>query len=280
LDAPIVNWPTIERTDQFARQLGFYAKGNIFGLDYRVAVVRPFTTTVPPLTPGGPANYNNFQNTWAYSGYFQYMFWDIEPNTLPYTVGTWIGTKRVLNVGAGYHIHPDGVAYITDDGELETKPLIATGVDMFADVPLSKRPNGGAITGYGVYYYYDFGPNNVRNIGIMNPGDPGSGTSFNGPGNAYPVIGTSHTFYGQLGWLLPWKINQVRFQPYLVSQMSKFQALEDPMFQFGVGGNVFIHGHNAKVTLEYRNRPIFDAETLRVDSRKGNSFVLQFHLFI
>ncbi|MEM9731787.1 MAG: hypothetical protein AAF997_24640, partial [Myxococcota bacterium] len=47
LDAPIVNWPTIERTDQFARQLGFYAKGNIFGLDYRVAVVRPFTTTVP-----------------------------------------------------------------------------------------------------------------------------------------------------------------------------------------------------------------------------------------
>ncbi len=51
------------------------------------------------------------------------------------------------------------------------------------------------------------------------------------------------------------------------------------MFQFGVGVNMFIHGHNAKVTLEYRNRPIFDASG-NVESRKGNSFVLQMHLFI
>ena len=37
--------------------------------------------------------------------------------------------------------------------------------------------------------------------------------------------------------------------------------------------------HNAKVTLEYRNRPIFNADGT-VESRKGNSFILQMQLFI
>jgi hypothetical protein len=42
---------------------------------------------------------------------------------------------------------------------------------------------------------------------------------------------------------------------------------------------MFVHRHNAKVTLEYRNRPIYNPDG-RVGSRKGNSFVLQMHLFI
>ena len=51
------------------------------------------------------------------------------------------------------------------------------------------------------------------------------------------------------------------------------------MHHIGVGANMFIHRHNAKVTLEYRNRPIYDSSG-RVESRKGNSFVLQWHMFI
>ena len=50
------------------------------------------------------------------------------------------------------------------------------------------------------------------------------------------------------------------------------------MHHFGLGVNMFIHRHNAKVTLEYRNRPIFDADG-KVN-RKGNSFILQWHMFI
>ena len=52
------------------------------------------------------------------------------------------------------------------------------------------------------------------------------------------------------------------------------------MAHVGVGLNMFIHKHNAKVTLEYRNRPIFDAKREPCSSRKGNSFVLQMHLFL
>ena len=34
LDAPIFNWTNIEATDQFARQFGIYAKGQLDRLDY------------------------------------------------------------------------------------------------------------------------------------------------------------------------------------------------------------------------------------------------------
>jgi hypothetical protein len=49
MDAPISNWFTIERTDQFARQMGLFAHGQIEGFDYRIALNRPFT---PPRTLG------------------------------------------------------------------------------------------------------------------------------------------------------------------------------------------------------------------------------------
>jgi hypothetical protein len=45
----------------------------------------------------------------------------------------------------------------------------------------------------------------VRNIGANNPAtgvDPDE-ASFNGPGNAYPLVGTGKTFYVQAGFLFP-----------------------------------------------------------------------------
>jgi hypothetical protein len=57
------------------------------------------------------------------------------------------------------------------------------------------------------------------------------------------------------------------------------------MHHVGVGINMFVHNHNAKVTLEYRNRPIFNRldesdSPGKVRNRQGNSFVLQLHMFI
>jgi hypothetical protein len=279
LDAPILNWPTIERTDQFARQMGIYFKGKAGLFDYRVAVVRPFSTSVgTATTPVG--NYNDYANTWGYSGYFMFQFLDKESNTLPYMVGTYIGAKKVFNLGFGGHAQPKGIAYFnTTTNELRERTLYIASGDLFLDIPF-KAEKGGAATWYGAYYWMDFGPNNIRNIGIMNPGDAGSGTTFAGQGNAYPMIGTGHTIYSELGILLPGTVGKsIQFQPYLNTQISKFEILEDAMIHFGAGINMFIHRHNAKVTLEYRNRPIFDTNGNQ-SSRKGNSFVLQMHLFI
>jgi len=294
LDLPIVNWPLIERTDQFARQMGFYLKGKFGLFDYRVSVTRPFTPfevslnpgTVPDLPPGNPgtANFRN-TNTWAYAGYFMLQFKDIESNVLPYTVGTYIGAKKVLNLGFGGYVQPWAMSYLTDctdptDATTCTSKastnVIASG-DLFLDMPF-KTENGGAATWYAVYYYMNFGPDFLRNIGIMNPADPGTGVQ--GGGNAYPMIGTGHTVYSELGFVLPFTVGEgIKFQPYVNTQLSKFEALDDMMAHFGLGLNMFVHNHNAKVSLEYRNRPIFGADG-KVDNRKGNSFILQMHLFI
>jgi len=150
---------------------------------------------------------------------------------------------------------------------------------LFLDIPFQAE-KGGAATWYGAYYHTDFGPNNIRNIGIMNPGDAGSGTSASGQGNQYAMLGTGDSVYSELGILIPGTVGEsIQFQPYVNTQLSWWQAYEDIMAHVGVGLNMFIHKHNAKVTLEYRNRPIFDASG-NVLNRKGNSFVLQMHLFI
>jgi hypothetical protein len=158
---------------------------------------------------------------------------------------------------------------------------IASG-DLFLDIPF-KGQDKGAATWYGVYWRQDFGPNNLRYVGIMNPGDAGSGIASpgSGRGNQYPTIGTGHTGYTELGILLPGKVGAtgMQFQWYVNYQASGFEALNDAMHHVGTGINMFVHRHNAKVTLEYRNRPIYNPDG-RVGSRKGNSFILQMHLFI
>jgi hypothetical protein len=286
LDSPIFTWPTIEATDQFARQLGVYAKGKAGLFDYRVAVVRPFAAPFDPAAPlappaSGAGTYNPTANTFGYSGYFQFQFLDIESNVLPYTVGTYIGAKKVFNWGFGGHAQPIGIWYQDAATTFKKRALYIASTDLFLDIPF-KTANGGAATWYGAYYRTDFGPNNIRSVGIMNPGDAGSGTSGSGRGNQYAMLGTGHSGYSELGILIPGTVgDEIQFQPYINTQLSKWDAYQDIMAHFGVGLNMFIHRHNAKVTLEYRNRPIFDSSgTGNVESRKGNSFVLQMHLFI
>jgi hypothetical protein len=284
LDAPIMNWPTIERTDQFARQLGLYAKGKAGLFDYRVAVVRPFTTSVfdpaTGLPVGTTGNYNDTANTWGYSGYFQFQFLDIESNVLPYMVGTYIGAKKVFNWGFGGHAQPSGIAYHDPADPTGTtvkkQALWIASTDLFLDIPF-KAEKGGAATWYGAYYYMDFGPNNIRNIGIMNPGDALPGGV---QGNSYAMLGTGNTGYSELGFLIPGTVGEsIQFQPYVNTQIAKWEAYNDIMAHVGVGVNMFIHRHNAKVTLEYRNRPIQDLSG-NVVNRKGNSLVLQMHVFL
>ena len=86
--------------------------------------------------------------------------------------------------------------------------------------------------------------------------------------------------YSELGILIPGTVGEsIQFQPYVNTQIAKWEAHNDMMAHVGVGVNMFIHRHNAKVTLEYRNRPIQDSSG-NVLNRKGNSLVLQMHLFL
>ena len=99
------------------------------------------------------------------------------------------------------------------------------------------------------------GPHDASNAFVsINPG--AGGTSFNGGGNAYPVIGTGDHGYLQVGYLLP---GDAWVQPYLDVQASFMDAVADPLLVLGAGANWYLHGQHAELTLHYRARPIVAA---------------------
>ena len=280
LDGPILNWPTIEASDQFGHQLGIFAKGKFGALDYRVAVNRPFTRDAT-LRPG-VTDFDVSSTDIAWAGYLQWMFADQESDLLPYAAGTYLGSKRVLNVGLGAHYQADAMARCQVDGEgmcgsgKESFDMLLLGADVFADMPVGD----GAVTAYSAYYYYDFGPDFVRQIGIMTLGAAPEGPSptVNGAGNRYPSIGTGHHVYLQGGYLLPMHLGTTRLQPYATLQFSVMDAFADPMIVPEVGVNWLISGHNVKITAHYRNRPLFvvrEGEDKPVADGRASEFITQ-----
>lgn len=180
IDAPIFNWYNIEVGDQFARQFGFFLKGKAGRLDYRVHVNKPFATNTvatPALEP--IAVDNNGVSKAAYGGYFMYQFLEKESNVLPFTVGSYLGTKKVFNIGAGFYNQAEGTvtSRLVNDGAdttLTKHDINLFGVDVFADIPFGGEKNM-AVTAYSVYYMHDWGPNYYRSVGIMNVGTNDTG---------------------------------------------------------------------------------------------------------
>ncbi|MBC8043907.1 MAG: hypothetical protein IAF08_10745, partial [Rhizobacter sp.] len=134
--------------------------------------------------------------------------------------------------------------------------------------PFGEGDNKMAVTVYGVYYNYDFGPNYVRNIGIANIAtnstNPTDTLAFrqnipaSGAGASFPHVGTGSIFHLEAGLLLPPNVPGIgKLQPYATFTYSKFNRLNDPMVLIEGGVNWFLEGHHAKFTLHYRNRPVF-----------------------
>lgn len=282
LDAPIFNWPNIEASDQFARQFGVYAKGQLGRLDYRVALNKPFVNGIKAseVKKDGEAK-NIFTENYAYSGYVNWMFLDKESNVLPYFVGSHLGTKNVCNLGFGWYHQNDASLYKTAT-DSSYYGHTALGIDFFLDKSLNKE-KGTAISVLATLYLLDYGPNYIRNIGILNEHTTPtpSETSYAGGGNAQPTIGTGTIGYVQAGYLLPKFKNGTAFMPYITTTYKDFERLKDPSLQYGVGLNYFISGHNAKITAEFATRPVYKntgSEIVRDGSR--GQFTLQTQVFL
>jgi hypothetical protein len=267
MDAPIFNWATIEATDQFARYMGIYAKGQVGKIDYRVSVNDPFKTNNDGTIAENVAHYSPRNNDKIYQGYFQYMFWDVESNKLPFAVGTYLGAKKVFNIGGGFLQNSNAMWSETSAKDPVAKDtvyhqMLLWCIDAFLDMPLNKE-KGTAITAYVGYFNYNFGPNNIRYIGIMNPVDGG------GPqrGNAVPTLGTGTYRYAQAGFLLPKLKNGAMLQPYAAYSHALLEGLRDaekniiPVHIPDIGINYYLAGHHAKLTLNSRFRPDFTNTT-------------------
>lgn len=230
-------WATLGLSDQFARHLGIYAKGSFGKFQYRVSVNEAETNnlqaTVVPINDG-PAIYSGRRLLGSkeagkvYTGYFDYAFFDAESNFLPYKVGSYVGTKKVFNIGAGFFMHPNGAIVADGAGNLSGQDVTIFAVDAFYDAPIGG--NGGAITAYALYQNTDYGKNFTL------------GTTYE----------TGSLLHGHLGYVLPVK-TKTKIQPYLSFDSRQIDALDDDASQFGIGTNFYLSGHNSKLTLEYQS---------------------------
>lgn len=300
LDAPIFNWANIEATDQFARQFGIYAKGQILKgrLDYRVHLNKPFVSGTAPnavgKTTAGAVNpatagiaVNVLNENWSQGGYFKYMFKDKESNVYPFEVGSYLGSKHIFNVGAGFYRHKGATMSFGQTGSSTNRDSsfhdqLCFGADVIYEKPINKA-KGTMFHALVTYYNYNFGPGYLRNIGILNEHLTAATLtdSWSGGGNSQPTIGTGSILYGQFGFKGANLRNGQSFMPYATVTYKNFERLADPSTQFGVGVNYFVGGHNAKITAEYQTRPIYKLENGSINNvgSKGQ-FILQTHIFL
>jgi len=287
IDAPIFNWPLIENSDQFARQVGLFAKGKYGKLEYRLSYNKPYATNLTPTNTTNASNAvavdNSGMTKWSKAGYFEYQFLDQEANVLPFKVGSYLGTKKVFNIGAGFYTAPDATK-TSVNSTINKHDIKLFSADVFLDMPIGKKENKMAVTAYSVLYDYDFGPNYLRNVGIMNIGsvDPNftGSRAIAGAGNAQPTIGSGNIWYTQAGVLLPCKDAKpkIRIQPFGAVTYKDFDALEQSSTQFDVGSNFFLDGHHAKITAQYSTRPVYTSLTNRSGSL--GDFIVQLQIYL
>lgn len=315
VDAPITNWPYINTFDQFGRHLGIFIKGQIGLVNYQFSLNKPFnvasrvlqrgTSAENPGTPTDAVKANVSASSMMFNGYVDLQFLDKEANTLPYRVGTYLGGKKVLNVGVGFSFLKDAYGKFVendedddsgddasqaedeteaeddfyaddwdgDDRQQDLSNMFLFAADVFADLPLGEGGKAGALTAYGVYYHYKMGNTGPAIIGLMNPADVGN------TGNAYPLLGDGNHVYLQAGYLLPFEAGLTRFQLYFTTQLSKFTNLDNMATTIGGGLNWLILGHHAKLTLHYRARPVVDPEVPTRMSGHKSEVILQSQIF-
>lgn len=311
MDLPTVEETANDVSDQFVRKMGIYAKGKIGGFDYRLSAANPYpvqtTTTAPgiaavatlpaPAPPGSgmPAQraaYNTaYYSTRApemqYQGYFMWQFLDKESNQVPYNNGSYLGKKRVLNLGAGFEYQQNAMVYRAGaaDTAMRFTASQQLGADIFYDSYLDKEKQN-AITAYVAYLHYDFGPNFLRNAAAMNTATGVAGiSSFNGPGNSMPLMGTGYVLYGQAAYLFKKNLlgRQGTLQPYASGFYAQYNRLKDPAMVYDLGINWLINGQNAKISLDYQSRPIFYQDAVSGDiseskSARRGQIVLQYQV--
>lgn len=284
LDAPLYQQVTNGINDQFLRKLSVYAKGQIGRLDYRIAASSPMTVTnsaTPIPAISHDASFSLNPPKWQTQGYLMWQFFEKENNVNPYTTGTYLGNKKVLNVGAGWIHQKDAMWSLNQQNDTVSHDLLLLNADVFLDLPLSEK--GNAITAYVAGSTYQMGPNYYRDIAVMNPANGTKNGSLNGSGNGVPMIGSGTTLYGQIGYKFKnGLMNEAgTIQPYAAFQYSDLKKLKDPVIIWNVGVNYLIHNnHTGKLSLDYQSRPVFEADALGdyVQTKRKGMLVLQYQI--
>lgn len=268
LDTPLFSLFTVNKNDNLARNLGLFAKGNIGKWNYVATVKNPIKITDAPKL--NVVDFANGAPEKQYSLLLKYDFLDVESNKNSYSggAGTYIGTKKIFNISAGGVFQKKMMSEKLNDDSVQFYDYKNISTELFLDTPISEKND--AITAYLAFFHTDFGRNYLRYVGANDVTD----ASATG-GNKFPMMGSGNTLFFQGGYLLPKFEKLPRIQPHISIQHSKFHALNDAVTVYDLGVNLFMKGHDQKLTLSYQNRPLFDNGS--VTSRKG-MVILQYQI--
>ena len=235
LDNNRQSWATIGLSDQFARHIGVFMKGKFGKLQYRVAINDAITNGLdarPAVNGeavyGGASILGTKDAGKTFAGYFEYNLLDQESNFLPFKVGTYLGGKKVFNIGAGFFLHPNGSVKM-ENGNAVGEDVSIFALDAFYDTPLGD--NGSALTAYATFQSNQYGENYL-----------------------YSAYGTGNMVYSHVGYVFAGDKSKTRYQPYLSYGSSSYDGSSNDRNVFGLGVNAYMSGHNSKLTLEYKSQ--------------------------
>lgn len=267
IDFPLFNFPTLERSDQFGRQLGIFTHGNIAKFNYRFSVNKPFATDMVPAKENTAVDASSHK-TLSKAGYVYYQFKEIENNTTAFLAGTYLGDKEILNIGGGFYQANDATQS-RDGNKIQKHNNLVLGFDIFYDKPFSINNKKSNLTVYSVLYQYNYGPNYTRLAGVMNPGTLSASATLNafeGAGNNHINLGTGRIFYTQTAWVLP-SNNTIKFQPFGTYAYKNLTAIKQIGHFYDIGTHVLINKHQAKLSLQYSNKPLYAMDAQQVLKR-------------
>ena len=204
------------------RDNGVAVWGNLLDakLQYRVMVANGRDDSAAP------------SNKLRYTGRVHYTFWDPEYN-YGY-LGTYLGTSKVLTVGAAYDSQED-VVYGNYPMRSDPKSYRAWTVDAFMEYPAAS----GVYTLSGAYFDYDTG--NASNLT---------------PDASFPVGADLKGYYVKAGYMLPNKVGPGRLQFFARHEEADYGIKIGNAEYYdrtwnSIGVNYYLDGQKLKLTAEF-----------------------------
>ncbi len=166
--------------------------------------------------------------------------------------GTYLGTQRVLTIGAAYDYQKDAV-YANLPGRQDARDYSAWTADIFYEEPM----DAGTLTLSAAYMDYSVD-------GALNSGAPFADTSVD-------PSAEMKAYYVKGGWLFPEPIGIGRLQLYARHEGSDFDRNDDFYDQTtnAIGANYYIDGQQLKLTFEYAQVD-FDEEHPTINSLRDH----------
>ncbi len=277
-DIDFIAAPFVNVYDDILRRMGVYARGARGGLDYRIVAAKPaFYGNRSTKTIGRDAGFSNREPDFQLSGYIKYQFLEHESQLSPYSPGTYMGKKNILNIGAGA-LHQPNTTWQLNGNDTVYNTARSLAADLFFE---KKMAQNRGLTLYLAWVNHRMGRNFMRYMGANNPSTAASpGEYVNGKGNNAPIVGTGHIWYIQAAYIRPAdRENQTQLQPYASMEYSRFQALNGPAVICNAGFHYYMNGHRSKLTFGYQNRPVFkQVEYLVQEASRKNMLVLQYQI--